>query len=311
VTSVSSARGVLGGALLGLVACENDVAVHLLRPAPPAPSSTSTTDPKPMPTPTASTPLPEPCVDGDPCSGLARALRFRGAYDRIEVPSSTALDLPQDFAFEAWVLLKSNDGGHGVLNRWQTGVGDIQLTFGTPEPLPQLELPTSEPVPSHILATWAFVRPEYWLTVVSSVQPSLEKWHHLATSYGAGQYRLYVDGVLAASMAGTEPVANPAGALFIGATARYERGFDTTLGMAYWPPIDGFIADVRLSAFDRYPADFTPESELQTDEETLALWRLDEGEGTEAHDAGPSQIEGAISGATWEMAPRRGLAMPQ
>lgn len=293
--------------LLPLPACENDVAVHLLRPAPPAPSATTTSDPKPTPSTSSSSPIPTPCIDGDPCSGRARALRFRGAYDRVEVPASSGLDLPQDFALEAWVLLKSYAGGHGVLNRWQTGVGDIQLTFGTPEPLPQLELATSEPVPSHVLASWAFVRPDYWLSVVSSVQPSVEKWHHLATSYGGGSYRLYVDGALSASVAATEPVANPPSALFIGATGRYESGFDPALGMAYWPPIDGFIADVRLSAFDRYTEDFTPEQELQADEETLALWRLDEGDGVVAHDSGSNQLEGAITGATWELASARGL----
>lgn len=209
------------------------------------------------------------------------------------------------------MLLKSHDGGHGVLNRWFPGVGDIQLTFGTPEPLPVLELPSTEPVPSHGLATWAFVRADYWLTVVSSVQPSVDKWHHLATSYGGGSFRLYVDGVLSASMPGTDAAANPPNVLFIGATERYERGFDQTLGKAYWPPIDGFIADVRLSSFDRYPSDFTPEQELTADEETLGLWRLDEGDGATAVDSGPSQLDGRITGATWELAPRRGLPLPE
>lgn len=295
------------GALLG-VACENDVSVRLLRPAPtPAPTTTTSAEPTPMPS--ASTPPIMPCIDGDPCSGLARALYFKAPYDRVQVPSTSLLDLPQDFTLEAWVLLKSSSGGHGVINRWFPGVGDIQLTFGTPEVLPKLELPTNDPVPSHVLATWAFVRPDYWLTLVSPMQPSVDEWHHLATSYGGGSFRLYIDGALANSVTGTDAVANPPGPLFIGASERHEGNRDPTPGSFYWPPIDGFIADVRLSSFDRYPEPFAPEQQLTADEQTLGLWRLDEGEGDTAHDSGPSQIDGKISGAIWALAPRRSVAM--
>jgi hypothetical protein len=286
--------GTFGGVLLATLGCENDVALHLLPLPPPAPSTSSTTK---EPTPV--------CIDGDPCSGHARALYFRGAYDRVEIPSSSALDLPQDFALEAWVLVKSYAAGHGVLNRWIPGVGDIELTFGTPEPLPQLELPSLEAVPSHVLASWAFVRPDYWLTAVAPSLPVIDSWHHVAAVYGGGQYRLYVDGAVVSAFAATEPVANPESTLYLGATARHERTFDGSLGTLYWPPIDGFIADVRLSSGNRYPADFTPEAHLATDASTIALWHLDEGKGATATDSGPSQLDGAIFGATWSLAPIR------
>ncbi len=262
-------------------------------------------DPMPMPSTSSPDPKPDPCVDGDPCSGRYWALSFTGAYDRVEVPSSSLLDVPQDFAIEAWVYVRSYEGGHGILNRWVSGLGDLQLTFGTPEPLSQLELPTLEVVPSHVLASWAFVHTDFWLSVVAPTLPSVNNWHHLATSYGAGQYRLYVDGMLAASAAGTDTVPNPQNTLFIGATERHEGTLDPTLGTRYWPPIDGFIADVRLSSFDRYTADFTPEAALSADDETLALWHLDEGTGSTAKDSGGSGLDGAIVGARWELAPRR------
>ena len=282
-----------GGVALAALGCENDVSVHLL-PVPP-----------PLPSMSVMMPTPPVCVDGDPCSGNARALYFRGAYDRVEIPSSSLLDLPQDFALEAWVLVKSYSAGHGILNRWIPGVGDIQLTFGTPEPLPQLELPSLELVPSHVLASWAFVRPDYWLTGVAPSLPSSDVWHHLASVYGGGAFRLYVDGTLVSSFASTEPVSNPQSTLYLGATARHERAFDGTLGTLYWPPIDGFIADVRLSSGNRYAADFTPEAHLTVDASTLALWHLDEGEGAAAIDSGPSALDGAIFGAVWSLAPIR------
>lgn len=271
--------------LLWLVTgCDNDVSLHLLREEPPP---------------------PQPCVDGEPCSGLARALSFRGAYDRVEVESSPLLDVPQDFTLEAWVLVRSYAGGHGVINRWISGVGDVQLTFGTPEPLPALQLPSDAPVPSHVLASWAFVRPDYWVTAQAPSLPSTGAWHHLASCYGAGSFRLYVDGAQVGSVAGTEAVPNPQSRLYLGATARNERPFDAAAGTLYWPPIDGFIADVRLSSSARYDADFTPAPRLEADATTLALWHLDEGEGSAATDSGPSDLGGVIHGATWELAPRR------
>lgn len=274
---------------LALIGCENDVSVQLL-PKPP--------------------PEEVPCVDGDPCSGLARALHFRGAYDRVEIPSSPLLDVPQDFAIEAWVLVKSYAGGHGVFNRWAAGVGDIQLTFGVPEPLPQLELMSTEQVPSHVLASWSFVRPEYWITLTASSLPSAGAWHHLAVSYGGGSYRLYVDGALSASVDATERVPNAPSPVYLGATARNERGYDGAQGPLFWPPIDGFIADVRMSASNRYTSDFIPEPRLVSDSSTIALWHLDEGEGSAALDSGPNQLSGAIIGAEWALAPRRGAQPP-
>ena len=272
-----------GACLLVLSGCQNDVSVQL---------------------------LPEPqveavCLDGDPCSGLWRALRFKGAYDHVEIPHSLLLDVPQDFTIEAWVLIKSYEGGHGVLNRWTAGVGDIQLTFGVPEPLSQLELPTTEHVPSHVLASWGFVRAQYWISVVAPSLPSTDTWHHIAASYGGGSYRLYVDGVLANGLDAVEPIANAPNSLFIGATARNERGYDASLGQLWWPPMDGFISDVRISSIDRYASDFVPELRLSADSSTIGLWHLDEGEGTQAADSGPNQLAGSIGGAQWELAPMR------
>jgi hypothetical protein len=268
-------------ALPWLFACENDVQVHLLPPP------------------------PEMCVDGDACSGRARALYFHGPYDRVEIASSPSLDLPQDFAIEAWVLVKSYVGGHGVLNRWVPNTGDIQLTFGTPEPLSQRQLPTVEKVPSHMLASWGHVEGAYWITVVAPSLPTPDTWHHVASSYGGGSFRLYVDGSLVGSMAATEPIENPPGILYLGATARYQHDFDPEKGTLYWPPIDGFIAEVRLSSTNRYADDFTPEPRLSADEWTLGLWHLDEGDGSVAADSSPNQLNGTITGASWSSAPLR------
>jgi Concanavalin A-like lectin/glucanases superfamily len=243
------------------------------------------------------------CASNVPCSGRTWALAFVGPYDRVEVPSSPWLDLPQDFTIEAWVLIDSYAGGHGVFNRWLSTVGDIQLTFGTPEILSRAELPIDEPVPSHTLATWGFVRPGLWITTYTTILPAAGVWHHIASSYGAGALKLYVDGARWATARGTDRIANPDAPLFIGATSRAEQPIDPTLGERWWPPIQGFIAEVRMSSRDRYPTEFVPEHRLSADPDTIALWHLDEGTGSAASESGPNRLNGTIVGATWVRAP--------
>ena len=234
-----------------------------------------------------------------------RALRFEGPYDRVEVPSSSWLDVPRDFAVEAWVWIDGYDGGHGVFNRWQRTGGDIELTFGVPEPVPLDELPSGDPVPSHTLAAWGYVASTVtWITAYTSALPPPGQWHHLAMSYGGGNMNLYVDGSRWATAPGTDPISNPTARVFIGATERNER-FAADAGEYFWPPIPGAIADVRMSSVNRYPADFTPERHLTSDASTLALWHLDEGDGSVARDSGPNHLDGAITGAAWSDLPSR------
>ena len=245
-------------------------------------------------------------LPGDGDVPRAAALHFAGPYDRVEVPSSPLLDVPQDFAVEAWVFVESYAGGHGVFNRWQNSIGDIQLTFGTPEPVAELELPLLERVPSHTLAAWVYKSGGGWITAYSTMLPETAHWHHLAMSYGGGALKLYVDGSRWATAMGTEPIANPTARLFIGATARSEQPIiDASLGERFWPPIQGAIAEVRMSSSDRYPGDFTPERTMPFDASTIALWHLNEGMGNVATDSGPNHLDGAIVNAVWADLPLR------
>ena len=243
--------------------------------------------------------LPE---DGTP--GI-QALRFAGPYDHVEVPSSPLLDVPHDFAVEAWVYVDNYTGGHGVFNRWKNTGGDLELTFGVPELVPAAELPAQGPVPSHTLAAWGYVANGTWITAYTDDLPSAGQWHHLAISYGGGALKLYVDGARWASAAGTDVIANADSPVYIGATERNEQRTDVDAGQRWWAPLRGAIADVRLSSVDRYPAAFVPQTHLTSDDSTLALWHLDEGAGVVALDSGPHHLDGAIVGAVWAELPTR------
>jgi Concanavalin A-like lectin/glucanases superfamily len=149
------------------------------------------------------------------------------------------------------------------------------------------------------------VRPGLWITAYTQVLPAAGAWHHLASSYGGGAIKLYVDGSRSAAGSGTDRIPNPVSKVFIGATARNEHPIDPVRGEEWWPPIQGLIAEVRMSSVDRYPNDFVPERRLSSDASTVALWHLDEGTGDVARDSGPNHLDGSIVNAKWVASPPR------
>jgi len=60
---------------------------------------------------------------------------------------------------------------------------DIELTFGTPEPLPSPSCRRYNPCLAHARSL-GYVSGVRWITVYSGQFPSTGAWHHLAVSYG-------------------------------------------------------------------------------------------------------------------------------
>jgi hypothetical protein len=230
-----------------------------------------------------------------------RGLSFKGPYDRVEVASVPAFEFPPVFTLEAWVFVRSFTGGHVVFNRWVPGGTDVGIFFGVPEHVPEFQLPEPHPVPSRRLVAWVYngtsTEVDSWATVYTDELPAAGRWHHLSMTYGDGALRLFADGELIDSDADERMVMNADSNFYIGACARNQR--ELSNGTGWWAPIDGVIRDVRLSNAVRYTADFTPSRRLLVDDETIALWPLDAGEGDTARDLGLSQLHGTIHGATW------------
>ena len=61
----------------------------------------------------------------------------------------------------------------------------------------------------------------------------------------------------------------------------------------------GWMDEVRISSVARYDADFTPARRFKPDEDTLALYHFDEGEGDVLKDASGNGHHGKIVGAKW------------
>ncbi len=80
----------------------------------------------------------------------------------------------------------------------------------------------------------------------------------------------------------------------IGGTGRkqeYENGY----GREY----EGSIDEVRISSVARYTADFKPSLRHEVDEQTLAVYHFDEGEGDVAHDASPHGHHLKLESTRW------------
>ena len=61
----------------------------------------------------------------------------------------------------------------------------------------------------------------------------------------------------------------------------------------------GIIDEVRISNVARYMSDFTPQRRLAADENTVALYDFDDGQGALLRDSSGNDHHGIIHGATW------------
>jgi len=68
----------------------------------------------------------------------------------------------------------------------------------------------------------------------------------------------------------------------------------------------GSIDQVRISKGIRYTSDFDPSPHFESDRETLALYRFDEGTGNVLHDTSGNDRHGKIQDAVWiDLTPKK------
>jgi len=129
-------------------------------------------------------------------------------------------------------------------------------------------------------AEW--VPPNDWPGVVTQPGSLGTGWHHVAGVKDGIGYAIYVDGRLVGysqydHQDFTYPDEDPS---FLG----------MTLGNSFQPEgfLHGAIDELRLSSIARYTEDFTPPIRHEADDDTIALWRMDEGDGQTTTD----EVEG-------------------
>ena len=127
------------------------------------------------------------------------------------------------------------------------------------------------------------------------------KWHHVAGTWAQnGVARVYLDGKMMDEVPGGDGVVGKGNLpLFLGGVPPYGQH------------LQGRMSGVRISTIVRYDEDFAPEGHLLSDQFTLNLWELGEGQGNTVQDVAPNGKDGDITGATWvEDAPWPGCCTP-
>ncbi|OYW20669.1 MAG: hypothetical protein B7Z55_06935, partial [Planctomycetales bacterium 12-60-4] len=136
---------------------------------------------------------------------------------------------------------------------------------------------------------------EHLVSTVNSIQPGIRT--HIALVFQEGRCSLYINGDASGNQPYTlkKPV-QPSGEhlLCLGAAMTTTDG-QIQPGQFF----RGQIEWVRISSQARYSTAFDPPAVPATDEETLALYRFDEGTGDVLHDVSGNGHDGKIVGATW------------
>jgi formylglycine-generating enzyme required for sulfatase activity len=118
--------------------------------------------------------------------------------------------------------------------------------------------------------------------------PLATEWLHIATVVEKGKFYLFCNGKLAGSQVLDQPPP-AAEKLYLGndQARKAESAFR------------GQLRALRISKIGRYTTDFVPDATFQRDSQTLALYRFDEGQGTELRDSSGNNHHGKIVGAKW------------
>jgi len=118
----------------------------------------------------------------------------------------------------------------------------------------------------------------------------------VAGVFDGSELRVYQDGALIGKAAAGGRGATHTGKphALIGAAMKEAR---------VGPPIKeaflGTVDEVRISRVPRYDSDYKPKSRLESDEDTVALYHFDEGQGDVLKDSSGNDHHGKIVGATW------------
>ena len=211
------------------------------------------------------------------------ALAFDGASSAVRV-DSFHYDGSHPITLEAWCTPANNNHQATVIH---SGGPLILLQQG------------------RFWQTMAYVERDKPLGRMSDGLVSDGEYLHTAAVYDGQSIKLFVDGILqddrpvATLGANAEQIENGVHLADLFKTARLSIGAPTRGVEAGHHVFHGIIDEVRISSIARYTEDFAPEERFSADEDTLALYHFDEGDGDELLDSSGNGHHGAITGAQW------------
>ena len=197
------------------------------------------------------------------------ALHFNGdAY--VETP--VTYDGSHPLTVEAWVTPTGLGTGHVFRNTSDKMPGIISMEVGTTEGFGQ----------------WKFLvaGDTKWLSWVRGGKVEPGKRVHVAGTFHRDQVAFYIDG----ECVGARQIPN----IVADRTATMTLGGHRTAGTYF-----GRFHSARLSKSLRYEGNFTPAEHWPSDEQTMALYQFDEGQGDVLVDSSSNGHHGKIHGAKW------------
>ena len=219
------------------------------------------------------------------CYGVNTGLDLTDNVGKVSVINSENLNLGSEFTLEAWIWLDSYglsqyEYRQQLICKWTAPNMGSQRSFLLGLWEDQLEL---------AICTTGNFGDVY--DVYSQQSVPLHQWIHVAGTLHNNEMTLYINGVKdnAVAPVPSGPYASVA-PTFIGGT--YGAG-----GQAF----DGRIDEVRMSDVARYTESFTlPGTEFQSDEYTMLLMHLNEGNGSTTENLGYFNGDGLlVNGAKW------------
>ncbi len=138
---------------------------------------------------------------------------------------------------------------------------------------------------------WAFanVEPGWTWNNTNAVAP-LNTWSHVVVTYDAGNVRTYLNGSLAHSYSGS------------GSIGTYDPSLhDLRLGARQAGPqhFQGLLEDICVYRVAIDAATVAALADIVKSPRLVAHWKLDEGQGSQAHDASGNGLHGTLDGPTW------------
>ena len=158
--------------------------------------------------------ISSPAWIASPVQFAANALSLDGINDFVSIPDNNTLDISTAITLEAWVYATKNTGIQNVLCK-SSNVANTGYIF-----------PRTD---------------DGWGTVVSymhiggvfrqltTTYPSLNTWHHLASTYDGTAMKVYIDGVLAGSLALTGTITTNTNIISIGSQPGFGEYFGGTV----------------------------------------------------------------------------------
>ena len=205
-------------------------------------------------------------------TGPGRSLQLDGIDDHLRIESAM-VDLPDGpLTLEAWFRAERFDERQGLVNKTENSEYGLFVGEGRPQAY------------LHLGGRYLSVEPP-----PGEAPLVAGRWHHLAMVHDGVELRLYLDGSLVGSTAGSGPRTRNELPLLVGA--------DVAGGGRATSFFPGRIDEVRLSKVARYAGEaFEPARRFDHDADTVLLLHLDDPLGPWAPDRGTARAHGLLLG---------------